>query len=464
MTLLSHTFHPSILREYDIRGIYGETLTNEDARAIGDCFSHFLGSKYNKTVVVGMDGRLSSPALEAALVQGLQEAGINVICIGVGPTPLLYYAVHALHADGGIMITGSHNPSEYNGFKMTLQDRPIFGPDIRRFPHLLEMGHSVESTGTVRKVDIKEKYIQRLLKDYRPAKHLKVVWDAGNGATGEVLETLVKQLPGEHIVLYSSIDGTFPHHHPDPTDEHTLGDIKRTVLEHKAHIGIAFDGDGDRLGVVDNEGNLIGNDHLLMLFARDLLKHHFGAMVISDVKASEAVFEDVQSHGGKPLMWKTGHSFIKQKMKETGALLAGEMSGHFFFADHYYGFDDALYAAIRFLNIVGALDCSLALDLVSLPSYTTSPEMRIHCADDRKFEVIKEIKERLQEEPSLEVCDLDGLRVKTDKGWWLVRASNTQDMLVCRCEAGQSPDLLTMVKTLERQLLLSGVSIENQPQ
>lgn len=457
MTLFSHTFHPSILREYDIRGIYGETLTNDDARAIGHCFSHFIGSKYNKTVVVGMDGRLSSPALEAGLVQGLQEAGVNVIRIGVGPTPLLYYAVHSLNADGGIMITGSHNPPDYNGFKMTLHDRPIFGQDIRRFPHLLEMERVAETHGSVQQVDVKEDYIQRLLKDYRPAQHLKVVWDAGNGATGEILERLVKHLPGEHTVLYSSIDGTFPHHHPDPTDEHTLKDIKRTVVEQMANIGIAFDGDGDRLGVVDNEGTLVGNDHLLMLVARDLLKHHFGAMVISDVKASEAVFEDVQSHGGKPLMWKTGHSFIKQKMKETGALLAGEMSGHFFFADHYYGFDDALYAAIRFLNIVGALDCSLAMDLVSLPSYATSPEMRIQCADDRKFEVIKEIKEHLEEDPSIEVCDLDGVRVKTDKGWWLVRASNTQDMLVCRCEARKQEDLPMMVAEIKKQLLLAGI-------
>lgn len=457
--MASHQFHPSILREYDIRGIYEKTLVNKDARAIGHCFPHFLGSKYNKTVVVGRDGRLSSPLIESFLVQGLQEAGVNVIRIGVGPTPLLYYAVHELKADGGIMITGSHNPSDYNGFKMMLRDRPLFGDDIRHFPTILEKSCMAETFGSARDVDIKEEYIQRLLKDYRPGKKLKIVWDAGNGSTGDILEQLVKKLPGQHTVLYSTIDGTFPHHHPDPTDEHTLEDIKRTVMKQKADIGIAFDGDGDRLGVIDNEGNVVGADHLLMLFARDLLRRQFGSLVIADVKTSEAVFEDIQSHGGKPLMWKTGHSFIKQKMQETGASLAGEMSGHFFFADHYYGFDDALYAAVRLLNIIDDLDCSLSMNLISLPSYSTSPEMRIQCGDERKFQVIKEIKERLEEEPGIEICSLDGIRVKTDKGWWLVRASNTQDMLVCRCEARKQEDLAELTKIVQNQLILSGLKI-----
>jgi phosphomannomutase len=458
MMLSSHQFHPSILREYDIRGIYEETLGKNDAWAIGQCFAHFLGSKHNKTVVVGMDGRLSSPILEASLVKGLQDVGVNVVRIGVGPTPLLYYAVQSLQADGGIMITGSHNPSNYNGFKMTLRDRPIFGEEIRNFQHLTQTVKVNASRGTVQEIDLKEEYIQNLLQAYQPKRGLKVVWDAGNGATGEVLTRLVKKMPGDHRILYATIDGTFPHHHPDPTDERTLEDIKRILLEQRADIGIAFDGDGDRLGVIDNQGSFVGADSLLMLFARDLLKNNFGAMIISDVKSSDAIFEDVQSHGGKPLMWKTGHSLIKEKMKETGALLAGEMSGHFFFSDQYYGFDDALYAAIRLLNILEKQGQSMSNLVAALPRYASTPEMRLQCSEERKFEVIEEIKERLGEDSSLEICDLDGVRVKNSKGWWLVRASNTQDMLVCRCEARKQEDLSSLLETLRRYLRLSGIS------
>ena len=462
MSLSTHHFHPSLLREYDIRGHYEEVLRNEDAWAIGQCFSHFLGSKYDKTVVVCRDGRLSSPVLESFLVQGLQEAGVNVIRIGVGPTPLLYYAIQALQADGGIMITGSHNPAWYNGFKMTLRDRPVFGHEIRSFQNLTQLIQPSASPGAVKDVDLIEAYIQRLLEDYKPKKPLKVVWDAGNGATGEILERLVKKLPGQHTVLYGTIDGTFPHHHPNPADEYTLRDIKRTLLEQKADLGIAFDGDGDRLGVIDNQGDIVGPEALLMLFARDLLKTHFGATIISGVQTSDAVFEDIRAQGGKPLLCKTGHSLIKQKMKETGALLAGEMSGHFFFADHYYGFDDALYAAIRLLNMVEAFDSSLALAMIPLPSYAATPEMRIPCADDRKFDVVNEIKERLAEiaeESFLDVSDLDGVRVRSPKGWWLVRASNTEDRLVCRCEARKEEDLPALVDMLREQLRVSGVRV-----
>lgn len=458
MNLAEHSFHPSVLREYDIRGIYGNTLKEQDAWAIGQCFSYFLGSKYNKTVVVGRDGRLSSPQLESFLVKGLQEAGVHVVRIGLGPTPLLYYAVQHLQADGGIMITGSHNPPDYNGFKMSLFDRPLFGPEIRRFQDLTQIVQPAAEQGTVRDVDLKEEYIQRLLQDYHPIQPLKVVWDAGNGATGDVLKKLVQKLPGDHTVLYAEIDGTFPNHHPDPTDEHTLEDLKRTVLEQKANIGIAFDGDGDRIGVVDEQGQFVGADQLLMLFARDVLRNAPGSMVISDVKTSDAVFKDVRAHGGKPLMWKTGHSLIKKKMKENGALLAGEMSGHVFFADKYYGFDDGLYAAIRLVNIAEALNSPLSVEVGSLPRYSATPEIRIQCDDERKFDVIQEIKERLLEEGMFEIFDLDGLRVKTDIGWWLVRASNTQDMLICRCEARKEEDLEDLIEDLKFQLELSGVS------
>ena len=461
MSLAAHSFHPSVLREYDIRGIYGETLKEEDAWAIGQCFSHFLGSKNNKTVVVGRDGRLSSPQLESFLIKGLQEAGVNVVRIGVGPTPLLYYAVQSLGADGGIMITGSHNPADYNGFKMSLLDRPLFGQEIRQFQDLTQIIEPAYELGSVRDVDIKEQYVHRLVRDYQPKKPLKIIWDAGNGATGEVLQGLVQKLPGEHIVLYGDIDGTFPNHHPDPTDEDTLEDLKRTVLEQNANIGIAFDGDGDRIGVVDDQGNFVGADQLLMLFARDMLGNRPGSIVISDVKTSDAVFKDVRAHGGKPLMWKTGHSLIKKKMKETGALLAGEMSGHVFFADQYYGFDDGLYAAIRLLNIVEALDGPFSEAVHSLPHYSATPEIRIQCDDDRKFDVIQEIKERLLEDGMVEIFDLDGLRIKTDTGWWLVRASNTQDMLICRCEARKEEDLDDLIEDLKIQLEMSEVNCEN---
>ncbi|MFN7662855.1 MAG: phosphoglucomutase/phosphomannomutase PgmG [Alphaproteobacteria bacterium] len=455
--LSSHHFHPSVLREYDIRGIYPETLKEEDAWAIGYCFSKFLSSS-PASVVVARDGRLSSPSLEDHLVQGLSAAGINIIRIGLGPTPLLYYAVHALKADGGIMITGSHNPADYNGFKISLNDRPFFGEDIRQFQHIAQNITLSHSAGTVMEKDIKQEYVDQLISAYNNRRPLKVVWDAGNGATGEILESLIEKLPGDHVLLYGQIDGTFPHHHPDPSDEHTLEDLKKAVIEHRADVGIAFDGDGDRLGVVDHLGYSLSPDHLLMLFSQDVLAHSPGASIILDVKTSDAVFDHITAHGGKPLMWKTGHSLIKKKMKETGSLFAGEMSGHLFFADQYYGFDDALYAAVRLLNIINSKPEPLSERVNLLPSYFSTPEFRIPCEEERKFKVIEEIQGRLTQERDVEVSTIDGVRVSTPKGWWLIRASNTQDVLVGRCESRNPHNLGDLLNIMKHNLKLSGIS------
>jgi phosphomannomutase len=462
MKITTHQFHPNLLREYDIRGIYGQTLSEADAWAIGRCFGLVVNRERGSTVVVGRDGRDSSISLENALVQGLREEGINVIRIGLGPTPLLYYAVKDIPADGGIMITGSHNPKDYNGFKMLLQNRPFFGEDIQKFALMARHFEDPLPLGSDTDYDIRKKYVERLLKDYDSPRPLKVVWDVGNGAAGSVLKFLTDQLPGEQEILFGDIDGNFPNHHPDPTQPENLEDLRRTVIETKADLGIAFDGDGDRIGVVDDEGNIFFGDHLLMLFSREVLKTHPGATIISDVKASESLFDDIRANGGKPLMWSTGHSLIKSQMAITKSPLAGEMSGHIFFADKYYGYDDALYAAIRLMNIVGACDQPLSHAYHRLPKLYSTPELRFPCEEFRKFEVIKEVKENLKENPELEVSDQDGVRVKTPDGWWLLRASNTQDVLVCRCESKTQEGLNRLKEMVIHYLRCSYVPIPDE--
>ncbi len=452
---MSHDFHPTTLREYDIRGIVGSTLGEDDARAIGRGFGTRVRRNGGRKVSVGYDGRLSSPVLEAALVEGLRASGCDVARIGMGPTPMLYYSVYALDCDGGIMITGSHNPPDYNGFKMMLGSAPFFGDDIRNIGELAAAGDWESGAGGVESVDIKAQYVDRLLQNF-DGLPLNIAWDNGNGAAGEILEMLAARLPGRHQLLYTKIDGTFPNHHPDPTVEANLADLKKAVADGKLDFGIAFDGDGDRIGAVDGKGRVVWGDQLLMILAEAVLAEVPGGTIIADVKASQSLFDHVAARGGVPLMWKTGHSLIKAKMKEVDSPLAGEMSGHIFFAHDYYGFDDALYAAVRLIRAVSKLGGSLTRLRDAMPEMVNTPEMRFQCSEERKFEVVREVLERLRASGA-QVNETDGARVNTADGWWLLRASNTQDVLVARAEARSAAALERLMGEINAQLAASGV-------
>ena len=452
-----HRFDPTILREYDIRGVIGDTLHEADARAIGRSFAVVLGEAGGKTIAIGRDGRLSSPAIEKALVEGLTEAGINVVRIGLGPTPMLYFAVNTLDVDAGIMVTGSHNPPTHNGFKMMLGKKPFFAGDIQRLGKIAAEGKFPQGKGTVRDVVVIDDYVARILKDYDGTRPLHIAWDAGNGATGDALQMLVKKLPGKHVLLNEVIDGNFPAHHPDPTEEKNLVQLQETVRREGCDLGIAFDGDGDRIGMVDGQGRVLWGDQFMVLMARDIIRTKPGATIIADVKASQVLFDEVARMGGTPLMWRTGHSLIKTKMAETKAPLAGEMSGHIFFADRYYGYDDALYAAVRVIGMIARGQETLAQVRDSLPSVVNTPELRFPCSEERKFKVVEEVRARL-EQSGATVSGIDGVRVKTKEGWWLLRASNTQDVLVARAEAGDAAGLDTLKKLLVDQLRASGVT------
>ena len=454
-----HSFDPTTLREYDIRGIVGRTLTEQDAFAIGRVFGTLLARTGGRTCAVGYDGRLSSPGLERALVRGLCASGIEAARIGRGPTPMLYYAATTLESDGGVMVTGSHNPPDYNGFKMMIGRKPFFGDAIQRLGGMAAAG-DVDEEQVVPETnpDVSGDYIARLLADWDGGdRMLKVVWDNGNGSAGDVLQRLVAALPGEHVVLNGTIDGSFPAHHPDPTVPANLRQLIAEVKARNADIGIAFDGDADRIGVIDDTGAIMFGDQLMVLLARDVLREHPGATIIADVKASEVLFDEIAKAGGRPLMWRTGHSLIKSKMAETGSPLAGEMSGHIFFADHWYGFDDALYAAVRTLGILARMGGRLSDLRRALPQVVNTPELRFDCDDRRKFVVIQEVAERLHAEDA-KVSDVDGVRVNTPDGWWLLRASNTQAVLVARAEAKTAAGLERLKAALVRQLEASGVS------
>jgi phosphomannomutase len=454
-----HRFDPTILREYDIRGIVGKSLSAADARAIGRVFADILAEKGGRRVAVGYDGRLTSPDLEAALVDGLVEGGADVVRIGRGPTPMLYYAEATLDVSGGVMVTGSHNPPDYNGFKLVLQHKPFYGAMIQDMgQRALRLGPPDRPRGRVETRVVLPDYVARLLSDYDGERPLKIAWDVGNGATGEVVEALTAKLPGRHTLLNQVIDGTFPAHHPDPTVPENLVQLQEAVARDGCDLGIAFDGDGDRIGVVDARGRILWGDQLMVLLARDVLAHQPGATIIADVKASQVLFDKIAEMGGRPLMAATGHSLIKAKLAETGAPLAGEMSGHIFFADHWYGFDDAIYVAVRLLGVVSRAAARLAEMVDRLPQVVNTPELRFPCADTRKFQVVAEVRDRLRAEGA-ELSDIDGVRVRTQDGWWLLRASNTQDVLVARAEAGDAEALTRLKRALAAQLSKSGVAL-----
>ncbi|MFW2828577.1 phosphoglucomutase/phosphomannomutase PgmG [Sphingomonas sp. ID0503] len=452
---MTHRFDPTSLREYDIRGIVGQTLGEADAYAIGRGFATRVRRVGGKRVAVGYDGRTSSPILADALIKGLNEGGVDVVNIGMGPTPMLYYAEATLEVDGGIQITGSHNPANYNGFKMVLQHGPFFGADIQDIGRLAAEGDWEEGTGTVEKAFVEDLYVDRLLQGYAGGA-FKIGWDCGNGASGPVVEKLTAKLPGEHHLLFTEVDGNFPNHHPDPTEEKNLVDLKALVKEKGLDFGVAFDGDGDRIGAIDGEGRVIWGDQLLAILAEPVLREVPGATIIGDVKASQALYDRVKELGGTPLMWKTGHSLIKVKMKETHSPLAGEMSGHVFFAHDYYGFDDAQYAAVRLIGAVRVLGGSLTALKSAMPVMINTPEMRFQSSEDRKFKVVDEVLDRL-EQAGADVNRTDGARVNTADGWWLLRASNTQDVLVARAEAKSQEGLDRLMEQINEQLRRSNV-------
>jgi phosphomannomutase len=453
---MSHNFHPTTLREYDIRGIIGDTLGEADAYAIGRTFATLLGRAGGKKVAVGYDGRTSSPMLEEALIRGINDSGLDAVSVGMGPTPMLYYAEAVLDdVDGGIQITGSHNPANYNGFKMVFQGRPFFGSAIQQLGAMAAAGDWAEGAGRSSTLDIIDRYVARIA-EAAPDKPFRIGWDAGNGAAGPVVERLVKLLPGEHHLLFTEVDGNFPNHHPDPTEEKNLADLKRLVAEKQLDFGLAFDGDGDRIGAIDGQGRVIWGDQLLQIFAEDVLADVPGATIIADVKASQALYDRIAALGGKPLMWKTGHSLIKSKMKEVGSPLAGEMSGHIFFKHDYYGFDDAIYAGLRLMRASARLGKSVTELRSAMPEMINTPEMRFQVDESRKFAVIDEVLARLSAEGA-DVNATDGARVNTADGWWLLRASNTQDVLVARAEASSEAGLERLMAQIDEQLAASGL-------
>ncbi len=439
-----------IFREYDIRGRVDTDLKEDTVHAIGRAYGTYLRQKGLSTVASGRDGRVHSKALQEALASGIRAAGCNVIDIGLCPTPLLYFSIQHIGTDGGIQVTGSHNPPEYNGFKMCIQNSTMFGGQIQEIRKIIEDGNYASGQGSAEQFDIIEPYLLFLKKNINISRPLKVVVDAGNGVSGLVAPKAFSDQGCEVVPLYCTVDGTFPNHHPDPTIPDNLRDLKETVLKTGADFGVAYDGDGDRLGVVDEKGGILWGDQLLMIFARDILKEHPGATIIGEVKCSQIMYQDIERHGGRPIMWKTGHSLIKQKMREENALLAGEMSGHMFFAHRYFGFDDGLYASLRLAEILAAGNRPLSSFLEDVPRTFSTPEIRMDCPDRLKFRIVERAKAWFAQH--YETIDVDGVRVVFPNGWGLIRASNTQPVLVLRFEADSPENLKTIRSLMEDRL------------
>ena len=453
---------PTFLREYDIRGIIGPKFNKADFRSIGRGFGAILKENNNNAnsqpkVVVGYDGRLTSVDLSEALCGGLLDSGIDVINIGCGPTPMLYFAAQRFCAQGGMMVTGSHNTSDYNGIKMVMNGKPFYGKDIQKLGLRIEDGNFTFGKGSKLNKVVENAYVQRLLEDLQLGKEMRVAWDPGNGAAGDVLQLLIKDLPGQHFVINAEIDGKFPAHHPDPTIETNLNQLKVLVRENNCDLGIGFDGDGDRIGVIDGKCRVLWGDQILVILAREVLSQKPKSPIIVDVKASKIFFDEILKLGGVPVMAAAGHSLIKAKMAELESPLAGEMSGHIFFADKYYGYDDALYAAIRLLSVLSNSETALSEMRDSFPKMMNTPELRFDCADERKFNVIRDVHEGLNSIENIKVSDIDGVRVETEYGWWLLRASNTQAALVARCESETEEGLRRLKNDLSEHLIKSGI-------
>lgn len=425
--------NPQIYREYDIRGVVDKDLTVEIVRKLGKGFGTHMVRLGKKSLAVGRDGRLSSKSFSEALIEGLISTGCDVVNIGVCPTPVYYFSVFHLDRDGGVMVTGSHNPPEFNGFKVSVGKSTIFGEEIQNLGRLVEKGEFATGRGKLSSVEIIRPYQDYIKKNIRLERRLKVVIDAGNGTGGVVAGPLLKDLGCEVEELYCEIDGRFPNHFPDPTVPDNLKALIDQVLKTHADVGIGYDGDADRIGVVDDQGNIIWGDQLMILFAREILKERKGAAFIAEVKCSQNLFSDIEKHGGRAIMWRTGHSLIKEKMKEEKAALGGEMSGHIFFADRYFGYDDAIYASCRLLELLSKTERNLSSLLSDLPRTHITPEIRVPCPEEIKFRVVDQVKEELRKDHP--IIDVDGVRVKFEDGWGLLRASNTQPVLVLRFEA-----------------------------
>lgn len=438
--------NPYIFREYDIRGVVDKDLTDETVELIGKGFGSYLQKHSAKKITVGGDVRLSTERFRKSLVKGLRESGIDVIDIGPVPTPVQYFSMFHLSVDGGVMITGSHNPPEFNGFKLSLRNAPIFGEEIQNVKQIILSQDFSSGDGSYEKIDVIDEYINYIKNNINIARPMKVVLDSGNGAASLVAHRLFKEMGVETIDLFDTPDGNFPNHHPDPTVVENIHELIKTVKEERADLGVGYDGDGDRIGVVDEKGDIIWGDRLLIIFGREILKENPGANVIFEVKCSQALPEMIEKFGGKPIMWKTGHSLIKKKMKETGAPLAGEMSGHLFFADRYFGYDDAIYASARMVELLSKTDKNVSDLLDDVPKYFSTPEIRAETrTDEEKFEIAQKAKEYFSS--NYEVIDVDGVRILFGDGWGLVRASNTQPVLVLRFEA-RNPERLEELKKL----------------
>ena len=481
-----HEFDPGILREYDIRGVVGQTLHESDAYALGRSFATYLrkaqsagmrvgggqdtGTKPTSEggrVVVGYDGRLSSAMLESALVEGLMDGGLNVVRIGMGPTPMLYFAEASLEqVIGGIQVTGSHNPANHNGFKLVLEGRPFFGPSLLELGNIALTGDWVEGAGRCEVHDIVDAWIDRIVQGlgcgsgdllgFAKFSDLRIGWDAGNGAAGPALERLTANLPGEHHLLFTQADGSFPNHHPDPSEDENLADLRALVAAKNLDFGVAFDGDADRMGVIDARGRTVAGDQVLAIFAMDLLLRVPGAQITADIKASAVLEQIVTRAGGKLELWNAGHSHIKSRMERTGSLLGGETTGHIFLAEDYFGFDDGLYAAVALMAACSRLGRSVTQLRDEMPQLHTTPEIRFAVEAARKFAVIDEVRARLVADGDQPVT-IDGIRVARPDGWWLLRASNTQEALSLRAESETAEGLGILMAELDSQLALSGI-------
>lgn len=459
---MQNAINPNIFREYDIRGVVGEDLTPDNVELIGKAIGSYIRRNGGKTLTVGRDMRLSSVDFRDALTQGLLSTGCDVIDVGLVPTPVSYFSLHHLQPDGGVMITGSHNPSDFNGFKISQGRHSLYGKKIQRLRELIERSDFEKGRGQQKRADVLESYMEKISSVIKISRPVKVVVDGGNGCFGIIGPELLKRLGMDVVELYCEPDGNFPNHHPDPTVAENLTDLIARVKSETAELGIGFDGDADRIGLVDEKGNIIWGDQLLIILARDLLKKHPGATVIGEVKCSQNLFQDIQNHGGAAVMAPAGHSLIKKKMRETNALLAGEMSGHICFADNYYGYDDAIFAACRVLEIVASSDKKLSEALADVPETAYTPEIRIDCPDDKKFNIVAELTKYFRKK--YDVVDVDGVRVNLDDGWALMRASNTQPALVLRFEAKTKDRLKEIMQMVQNQLKKYEPTVQFKPE
>ncbi len=442
----------SIFKAYDIRGVVDKTLTLDAVRQIGQAIATLARERGDRQAVVGRDGRLSGPGLLAALAQGLQAGGLDVIDLGEVATPMVYFAVHELQTGTGVMVTGSHNPPEYNGLKMVVGNEAIYGATIQALRQRIESGQLAQGTGSYRQENIAERYLQRIIGDVKLARPMKLAIDCGNGVPGAYAPALFRALGCEVTELFCEVDGRFPNHHPDPAQLENLQDLMRCLRETDNELGFAFDGDGDRLGVVTKDGQVIFPDRQMMLFARDVLSRQPGAEIIYDVKCSRLLGEDIRRAGGRALMWKTGHSLVKAKLKETGAPLAGEMSGHIFFKERWYGFDDGLYAGARLLEIVSrAPDANAVLN--ALPNSAATPELHLHCAEGENHALIERLQREVAFPQAREVVTIDGVRAEYADGFGLARASNTTPVVVLRFEADHAQALARIQQEFKHALL-----------